>query len=215
VVVSPHLDDGVLSLGASMASWARCGGRVELLTVFACDPDSAAPAGGWDARGGFGTEGDAARARREEDRRACELVGAAPTWLSFGSNDYERHADDASVRGAILDRLDGAAEVLLPGSPLIHPDHLWLAETLQASELPGSVAHYAEQPYTQRTGAPPAGFSPVETSVRDRLAKWRAIRQYRSQLPLLAMRRSLTRGAHVLALADEAVSRHAATLPHR
>ena len=56
VVVSPHLDDGVLSLGAWMASQVRAGARVELLTVFACDPESDAPTKGWDARGGFRTE---------------------------------------------------------------------------------------------------------------------------------------------------------------
>ena len=31
VVVSPHLDDGVLSLGAAIASWTRGGDRVEVL----------------------------------------------------------------------------------------------------------------------------------------------------------------------------------------
>ena len=44
VVVSPHLDDGVLSLGASIASWSRAGTTVELLTVLACEPGSKAPA---------------------------------------------------------------------------------------------------------------------------------------------------------------------------
>src|SRR5512144_2582409 len=69
VVVSPHLDDGVLSLGASIARWSRAGAAVELLTVLGCDPASAAQAGGWDRRGGFATEGESALARREEDRR--------------------------------------------------------------------------------------------------------------------------------------------------
>jgi LmbE family N-acetylglucosaminyl deacetylase len=215
VVVSPHLDDGVLSLGASIASWARQGSRVELLTVFACDPESDAPAGGWDARGGFRTEGEAARARRGEDRRACELLGAAPTWLGFGSLDYERHADDASIRAAIFERLDGADELFLPGSPLTHPDHLWLWKSLHVMRPDGRIVYYAEQPYTRRSMAAPAAFESVETSVPDRFAKWRAIRQYRSQLPLLAMRRSLTRGAHVIAFSAEKVSRHPATLPQR
>ena len=53
VVVSPHLDDGVLSLGASMASWSRRGARVELLTVLAGDPGSEVATGGWDGRAGF------------------------------------------------------------------------------------------------------------------------------------------------------------------
>jgi LmbE family N-acetylglucosaminyl deacetylase len=191
----------VLSLGAAMASWARAGAHVELLTVLACDPDSPAPAGGWDARAGHVTEGESARARREEDRRACEHIGATPRWLSFGSVDYERHGDDDVVRVAVETAVRGADEVLLPGSPLTHPDHAWLAGVL----APLATGSYAEQPYTRREGTAHA-FDRVRTSPRDRLAKWRAIRAYRSQLPLLGMRRSLRRGPLALALAPEAVA---------
>ena len=77
------------------------------------------------------------------------------------------------------------------------------------------VALYAEQPYTRRSGAaPPAPgrvaaddvFEPVNLTPRDRLAKWRAISDYRSQLPLLGMRRSLRRGPHRYALGPEWVA---------
>ncbi len=221
VVVSPHLDDGVLSLGASMASWSRAGAIVELLTVFGCDPDSTAPAGGWDRRGGFATEGESARLRREEDRRACAVMGATPVWLPFGSVDYERHGDEGDVRRAVADAVDGADLALVPGSPLTHPDHEWLVLTLASGRLGcGRIALYAEQPYTRRDGVEPrvpgwvseavggvAEFEPVRTLLRDRLAKWRAIRRYRSQLPLLGMRRSLRRGPHRYALAPEWVTR--------
>ena len=203
VVVSPHLDDGVLSLGASIASWKRAGATVELLTVFACDPDSEAPAGGWDRRGGFSTEGESARARREEDRLACAAVGAAPVWLPFGSVDYERHGDEADVRRAVREAVDRAALVLLPGFPLSHPDHAWLAQTLAGEPLAGQVGGYAEQPYTRRAGGAPTAYERVPTRFRDRLAKWRAIRRYHSQLPLLGMRRSVKRGAHRYAFAPE------------
>ena len=131
VVVSPHLDDGVLSLGASIASFARQGASVELLTVLACDPESTAPAGGWDRRGGFATEGESAQARREEDRRACATLGATPVWLPFGSVDYERHGDDTEVRDAVASAVADAELVLLPGHPLTHPDHAWLARLLE------------------------------------------------------------------------------------
>ena len=50
MVVSPHSDDAVLSLGATIASWVGRGAVVELLTVLALDPESEAPAGGWDER---------------------------------------------------------------------------------------------------------------------------------------------------------------------
>jgi LmbE family N-acetylglucosaminyl deacetylase len=208
VVVSPHLDDGVLSLGAAMASWARGGSRVELLTVLACDPDSDTPAGGWDARGGFATEGESARARREEDRHACAILGVLPVWLPFGSVDYERHGSEDEVRAAVEDAVREADEVLVPGSPLTHPDHAWLAGVVT------ETARYLEQPYARRERSKPPGYEAVSVSPRDRLAKWRAIRAYRSQLPLLGMRRSLRRGPLALAFAREAIARRAGGTRH-
>ena len=206
--MSPHLDDGVLSLGASIASWARQGASVELLTVLACDPDSTAPAGGWDRRGGFATEGESARGRREEDRRACDALGATPVWLAFGSVDYDRHGDEVDVRDAIAAALRGADSVLCPGFPLTHPDHAWLARILDEDVLgTRRVARYAEQPYTLRATADPAEgaarFARSPVRIDDRVAKWRAIRCYASQLPLLGMQGSLRGGPHRYAATPE------------
>jgi LmbE family N-acetylglucosaminyl deacetylase len=204
VVVSPHSDDGVLSLGASMARWVREGRLVELLTVLALDPSSDAPTEGWDRRAGFTTEGEAARARREEDRVASALLGVTPRWLPFGSVDFERHGNDTAVWDAVHEVLDEADVVLVPGSPLSHPDHAWL-NGLLASKLPArALGLYAEQPYTLRAATEP--FPRATVGARDRLAKWRAIRAYESQLPLLGMRGSVRRGALRLALADERIA---------
>ena len=188
-----------------MASWARRGAAVELLTVLACDPASKAPAGGWDARGGFATEGESALARREEDRQACAVLGASPVWLPYGSGDYERHGAETEVRDAVLRALEGADSVLVPGFPLSHPDHAWLAELLAGALGRWRVGRYAEQPYTRRAGSDPAGagFERVPARLDDRIAKWRAIRRYASQLPLLAMRGSLRRGPHRYAATPE------------
>ena len=217
VVVSPHSDDAVLSLGAAIASWVRRGAVVELLTVLALDPESGASAGGWDGRAGFATEGEAAARRRDEDRRACAVLGASPSWLPFGSVDYERHGDEDDVRAAVGTALAGADAVLLPGSPLTHPDHGWLVRALVEMSLP-PVGLYAEQPYTRKAADAPAspswledalgsaGFEPADPGLRDRLAKRRAIRQYASQLPLLALEGSLRRGPASLALAPELVA---------
>lgn len=207
-----------------MAAWSRAGAVVELLTVLGCDPASDAPTGGWDRRGGFATEGESVRARREEDRRACAVVGATPVWLPFGSVDYDRHGDASDVRRAVGPAVAGADLVLLPGFPLSHPDHEWLVRTLVSDFESDTRRHarrvglYAEQPYTRRDGGEPrvpaslsglvagARFQRRRGQARDRVAKWRAIRRYRSQLPLLGMRRSLRRGPHRYALDPEWVA---------
>jgi len=205
VVVSPHSDDGVFSLGAFMSARARAGDVVELLTVFALDPCSDAVAGYWDRLGGYRTEGEAARARWEEDRQACAILGVMPRWLPFGAAEYDRHGDDKDVLNAVCQAVGDADMVFVPGSPLLHPDHAWLALLLLDGLPPERIAHYAEEPYTWATrGAPP--FSRVSIGLRDRLAKWRAVRAYRSQLPLLGMQNSLRRGAHRLALRAERVA---------
>ena len=184
-----------------MAHWARAGGHVELVTVFALDPSSTAEPGGWDRRAGFQTEGDAARARREEDRAACAILGVLPRWLPFGSVDYERHGDEDAVWDAVRATFEGAEVVLLPGSPLTHPDHEWLHALVVERRPAPRIARYAEQPYALRANASP--FARVDVGPRDRLAKWRAVGAYRSQLPLLALggRRSRLR----LVRADERV----------
>ncbi|MDQ3122753.1 MAG: PIG-L family deacetylase [Actinomycetota bacterium] len=212
VVVSPHSDDAVFSLGAAIASWVRQGASVELLTVFALDLVSDAPAGGWDARAGFATEGEAAVGRRAEDAAACAILGATPTWCSLGSVDYERHGDEAAVRNAISAAADGVDALLLPGFPLSHPDHEWLGRALVGTRMGcRRLGLYVEEPYGRRAngearvpswaeetlGARPV-FRAASASPRDRMAKWRAVREYRTQLPLLGMARSLRRGPHSL-----------------
>jgi LmbE family N-acetylglucosaminyl deacetylase len=209
----------VLSLGAAMSAWARAGARVELLTVFACDPESDAATGGWDGRAGFRTEGEAAAARREEDAGACALLGVTPAWLAFGSVDFERHGDESEVRDKVRDAVEGADSVLLPGFPLTHPDHDWLVRMLASAPLgAGRLGLYAEQPYASRAaeeprapfwleetlGVPPS-FELVPAAMGDRVAKWRAVRRYETQLPLLGMRRSMRRGPHSI-LWGEAVA---------
>ncbi len=207
VVISPHLDDAVLSLGATIAGASRRGTNVRLLTVFAGDPSSRAPSGGWDRRAGFETQGAAASFRREEDRLACAVLGATPVWLPYGDEQYERAGDQREVKEAVHGVVRGADVALLPGYPLSHGDHAWLTRVLLTPRLPVQrVVLYAEQPYAFRVAAgldpSPApvpwlidavGTEPewnrVTASVSDWIAKWRAVREYASQLALLGMER--------------------------
>src|SRR5690242_14531959 len=97
VVLSPHVDDATLSVGAFVHRESRSGVSVEILTVLANDPDCEAEPSPWDRQCGFASAGQAARARREEDRRACEALGATPRWLPYGDHEYTRGAADADI----------------------------------------------------------------------------------------------------------------------
>ncbi len=207
VVLSPHLDDAVFSLGATIASASKSGSRIEVLTVFGCDPTSRAPANGWDARGGFATEGEAATARREEDREACRHVGAEPHWLPFRGGGYTPDKDADAISAAILANISGADAVLVPGFPLRNDDHAWLATLFNERPPPSTrLGRYVEQPYayTMRKEQPLSGeWEEPRVTVPDRLRKRRAVLAYASQLPLLSLGR---RQLNLLLLQGEAIS---------
>lgn len=195
--MSPHLDDAILSIGAFIAGSASRGVDVTVLTVLAGNPRSQAPAGPWDSACGFSTAGDAACARREEDRHACALVGARPQWLPFGDEQYGLGADALEVRAEVERSLAGAQTVLVPGHPLWHEDHRWLTGLVLGSVGEDVRAGcYVELPYArwQLPERPPVfslgqlTWQSVASRRRDRLSKARACLAYRSQLPQLSRR---------------------------
>lgn len=211
VIVSPHSDDAVLSLGAAIAQATGDGAGIRVITVLAGDPESTVPASDWDRRCGFATEGESVTARRLEDQAACGMIGAEVDWLSYGYGDYGPRATEEDVWHAVSAFCDGAETVLLPGFPLMHPDHRWLTEVLVRRGLPcPRVGLYVEQPYAfkRRRRMRPALREPLTQLIRDdvdwraipvpvekRVLKWRAVRAYRSQLRPLNL--SLDRGCRL------------------
>jgi LmbE family N-acetylglucosaminyl deacetylase len=205
VVVSPHLDDAVLSLGATIAHAAQSGAKVEILTVFACAPDSNAPTDDWDRKSGFATEGEAAQQRRREDAAACAILGVAHRWFEFGAQPYNKRASMHDVVAAVVAATAAADTVLMPGFPLAHADHAALTNELLAHGLScRNVGLYAEQPYSFDRSATPVGPVPDMPAARVRSGtltwqrscatrqhrelKLRAVQQYVSQLPQLGLR---------------------------
>jgi LmbE family N-acetylglucosaminyl deacetylase len=198
VALSPHLDDAVFSIGAFMHREARNGIDVRIVTVLGNDPSADGPAGPWDAECGFPSAAAAAQARREEDRRACAIVGASPLWLPYGDETYGRSATDDEIWDAIRDAGGACGLLLVPGFPLLHSDHAWLARLVvqRRAEITCPLGFYAEQPYAggafvrgDRATAPlPIAFERVSTSQRDVYAKLHACLQYRSQLRALGGR---------------------------
>ena len=117
--------------------------------MLAGDPASPYPSAKWDRSCGFTTLRAAVAARRTEDRRACSIVGATPVWLPFNYGDYPRGADEKTMLAALRDAVAGSALVLVPGYPLSHADHRWLARLCLSHGFPtGRIGLYAEQPYT-------------------------------------------------------------------
>jgi len=119
-VVSPHLDDGVLSCGQRLA--ASPGSIV--LTVFAGSPPTDQPITEWDRASGFEPGTDPMAARREEDRRALAVLGAEPIWLGFLDAQYGDPPSIESVASqieAVVAQAD-CDRVFIPLG-LFHSDH--------------------------------------------------------------------------------------------
>lgn len=206
-VVSPHFDDAVLSLGAAIRRSARRGGRILIVTVFGGDPDSERPASGWDSLAGHATEGEAVRARRTEDAKACSVVGADGLWLPFSEPIYAGAPDGDEVARVLLEAVEGFDAVLVPGRPLVHRDHRWVTEAcLKTSFGSASLGLYGEQPYLFRQGRRGDGdtrllellsaeprWERLRAGFVDLLAKHRAVRAYASQLKWLEIEGRLVR----------------------
>ncbi len=194
-----------MSTGATIATAVRAGAKVDILTVFGYGPGSNTPADAWDSKSGFATEGEACRVRRLEDREACGILGATPQWFDFGSDGYERHGSRQEILSSVIAAVAGADCVLIPGFPLLHPDHDELTRLLLGARLHTQIGLYAEQPYAfwERKRIDPAMQAPAlentlnspllwtrrRTDREARWMKWRAVRCYRSQLYQLGLAR--------------------------
>jgi LmbE family N-acetylglucosaminyl deacetylase len=124
VVISPHLDDAVLSCARFMAVHPG----VTVVTVFAGNPLAyPEPMRLWDVQSGFGPGDDVMDARRREDRAALAVVDAVPVHLDFIEHTYNP-GDRPVPPEAIADGLVAALSPLDPTlvlAPfgLANPDH--------------------------------------------------------------------------------------------
>jgi hypothetical protein len=173
---------------------------VTVVTVFAGGSGLEGEAGWWDRRAGFLSAEQACAARRQEDRRACALVGAVPVWLPFNDGQYAHEPDQALVRQAVLEAVAGCESLLVPGFPLDNPEHAWVTKMLLTTPPAMRLGLYAEQPYAWRAGISPSVADPLRTLVSQpvrwrrvradraaRRSKRRAAGAYRSQLRLLGV----------------------------
>jgi len=203
LVLSPHLDDVVISCGALLL--AHPGATVA--TLFAASPPAYTdPLNEHDTDCGFRPGDDTMAVRRDEDVRALASLGATPRWLQLCQNSHVERSEPLAVPDGAVDAiLDAIAAVdptcVVAPLGLSHVDHQAChASALAASERAGSRPWlwYSDLPYTFIPGVLAARFralhkagyiaSPACPSVdHDFDAKWRAFNEYVTQVPVLEL----------------------------
>ena len=124
VVISPHLDDAVLSCSYLLA--AHPGAVV--VTAFAGRPtEYPDPPNHWDALGGFRPGDEVHVTRRAEDAAALATFDARPVWLDFVEHSYLQRPDWVRPE-QVVDALETAVRAERPTAVfapmgLANPDH--------------------------------------------------------------------------------------------
>jgi LmbE family N-acetylglucosaminyl deacetylase len=170
MILSPHLDDAVLSCGALMMDAHRRGARVVVVTVFngRPSPPLSAAAVRFHQRCGH-TGADAMRRREEEDTRALGVLQAHTVRLHLPEALYRKCPDGTSIYaedsaifvsaippadaalGDVMDSIAGQVQawrpdvVLAPAGIGGHVDHLLVASA--ATQLGCAVLHFEDVPY--------------------------------------------------------------------
>ncbi|ALK30885.1 PIG-L deacetylase family protein [Burkholderia plantarii] len=128
LVVSPHLDDAVLSCGHVLA---RHPGAV-VCTVLSAPPERNMSTA-WDRASGFADAFEAMRARREEDRQALALLGASAVHLPFCDAQYESPPAPDRLQTVLRHALATVRpDSLLTPLGLFHSDHTLVADAVLA-----------------------------------------------------------------------------------
>ena len=192
LVVSPHLDDGVLSCGGTIHRLARRGQAVTVMTVMGGrhQGDLAETPILADLHQRWATGPDPTRARQLEDLRALRILGAAHHHLALVDCVYRQvdgealYPSEASLFGAVHAR-DDAGDFLrerLPAAELAgqrlylplavgnHVDHQivrrWGLELLDAGWLARDILFYAEFPYSRDLAALDEALASIDLPLR-------------------------------------------------
>ena len=151
-ILSPHLDDAVLSCWHLLAG----PGEVRVVNVFAGSPPSGSPASWWDRITGATDSVQRMEERRAEDRDAFAIAGRSATDLDFLDEQYEP-SDQPTERivARLLEVIDGAETVYAPAALGEHGDHEQVrSAALELAAAGHDVRLYADHPHAVRRGWP-------------------------------------------------------------
>lgn len=134
LVLSSHLDDGVLGAGQFIAGR---GGNVDLLTVFSGIPMQKNLLTDYDRACGFKTSKDAMVIRRQEDFEACSLLNANPIHMKRLDSQYKKGGDYKGLSSELEAFIKkGNYELIVGPLGIIHNDHVELSNALISLGLP-------------------------------------------------------------------------------
>lgn len=201
LIVSPHLDDAVLSCGQLMAGRPEC----IVASVFAGAPPRPEIQTTYDRACGFANAGDAIAARHREDTSALVELGATARRLAYPDHQYREvellHVDPVDIAAdlAALVDTEGVSMAIGPLG-LAHPDHELTAEAFRLlhsmrrglevwlyEDLPSRVLWPDQVPARLAWWRDVAGYNPTLSfaGTGPLAAKRRAISRYGSQVDQL------------------------------
>jgi LmbE family N-acetylglucosaminyl deacetylase len=208
VILSPHFDDAVLSLGGVLSQRVN---ETIVVTIFGGNPAPAQLAEGWAAAAGFGNSDMEITTRTMENARALCRYGARAHDLSYLDFPYRDKSDDALLPLRIAQDITAILEphslrrVFLYGPAALplshaHPDHRIVHDAflVAARHLSPNVrsCFYEDLPYASFGPATRKDYRvllettdrvvvherPVQLTARQLSEKLEGIRDYASQI---------------------------------
>jgi LmbE family N-acetylglucosaminyl deacetylase len=151
VILSPHLDDAVLSCWHVLTQ----PGEVMVINVFAGVPTGREEPAWWDRYTGAADSGERVRERIEEDRRALSLAGRIPVNLDLLDEQYRDGEPPPSLTGRLREVIEPGALVYAPATFADHVDHRLVgAAALELRAQGRAVSLYADLPHANARGWP-------------------------------------------------------------
>lgn len=143
LVLSPHLDDAILSVGQTIAAYPNS----TIMTVFAGSPPKGTKSD-YDLKCGFKDSNEAMEARRYEDRMACAQLLAKPIHLGFLDHQYKHQVGLENINAKIMQHLEEYEyQIILAPIGLKHPDHIAVTRVVRGlleTDIP--IYYYEEIP---------------------------------------------------------------------
>ncbi|HZO78493.1 MAG TPA: PIG-L family deacetylase [Solirubrobacteraceae bacterium] len=151
VILSPHLDDAVLSCWHVLTQ----PGEVAVINVFAGVPADVRGPAWWDEYTGASDSAERVRERLEEDRRALAVAGRTAVNLGFLDEQYRAERQPLAPLAEQIERLLEPGVRIYAPAAIAHADHAVVRSAALELRAAGfEVSLYADLPHATVRGWP-------------------------------------------------------------